>query len=208
MNLLKMYTELNKLYKGINDFYYSGTLPEAVITIQSKKVLKSDSWGWATQNAWIDVDGKKYYELNITAEYLDYDINSIAATMNHEMVHIYCWENGIVDTAKGGRYHKKVFKDIAEERGLIIEKAPSIGFSITKPSEEFCEFVKLLEIEPVFGIKRNTPSETKAKKPRQPRPKYECPMCGAIVRGKAGLKINCVDCGCEFAYIESPAEND
>lgn len=208
MSLKEIHEELNRIYKGINDFYYDGKLPECVITIQSNKVIKNDAYGWIITKGWIDKELEEYYELNIAAEYLDYDIYSIAATMNHEMVHIYCLENDIHEVSKNRRYHNKVFKEKAEARGLKIDKAPSIGFSVTSTTPEFCEFIDSLNIKPVFDLRRVTFETEKKKKPRKQMPKYTCPSCGAVVRGKEGLRIICSDCDCEFKYVKSEDKED
>ena len=85
MNLAEIYSELERVYSAINKKYYDDKLPLAIITIQSKKVVSGDAYGWASKNRWIDINGKRYYELNITAEYLNLDKYDIISTLAHEM---------------------------------------------------------------------------------------------------------------------------
>ena len=44
------------------------------------------------------------YELNIAAEVLNFPIEETLDTLLHEMVHLYCRENGIQEVARNGRY--------------------------------------------------------------------------------------------------------
>ena len=212
MNLAEIYSELERVYSAINKKYYDDKLPLAIITIQSKKVVSGDAYGWASKNRWIDINGKRYYELNITAEYLNLDKYDIISTLAHEMVHIYCWENDIKDTSRGNRYHNKRFKAEAEKRDLIINKVDGIGYSETALSDEFIEFIDTLNVSDVFNINRQlsdlAASEgEEPKKPRKPRPYYQCPSCGAVVRGKADISIMCAECEELFEYI-IPGETD
>ena len=95
-----------------------------MITIQSRP----KAYGYITCNeVWTDTD-RSYYEINITAEYLNRPIENVLATLQHEMVHLYCMVNGIQDTSKAGRYHNKNFKAEAEKRGLLIEYVKYIRF--------------------------------------------------------------------------------
>lgn len=206
MDLTPIYNEIYRVYDNLNKKFYDSKLPPVIITIQSEKAGTGKTFGWVRKDGWIDINDKTYYELNISAEYLNRDVYDLFSTLNHEMVHIYCWENDIQDTSNNNRYHNKRFKNEAEKRGLVITKAPIIGFSVTSPSDKFKEYLDSLEIKDVFKINRYKPLmaadgdlDDRSKK-RKKRPVYECPNCGNIVRGSAGLHILCADCDCEFEY--------
>ena len=81
-----------------------------------------------------------------------------------------------LSTSNKGVYHNKIFKQEAEKRGLIIEKADTIGWSVTTPSTNFIEFINTLKIdEDVFSYFRDTRfglTDPTVKK------RYICPMCG------------------------------
>ena len=85
---------------------------------------------WKSEN-----DGQ--YEINIGAEFLNRPSANTAATMCHEMVHLYCLVNEIQDTCQKGRYHNKTFKAEAEVRDLEIGYDRTVGFSHTNPTEAF-----------------------------------------------------------------------
>lgn len=116
MKMSDVVTKLESLFDILNRVYFDNALPKPVITVQStpkayghcstKKIWKSES------------DGQ--YEINIGAEFLNRPSANTAATMCHEMVHLYCLVNEIQDTCQKGRYHNKTFKAEAEARDLEI----------------------------------------------------------------------------------------
>ena len=85
--------KLENAYAVFNQEYFDNGLPVAMITIQSSR----GAYGHCTtQKVWASGEGR-YYELNLGAEYLSRPIEHVLATLMHEMVHIYCMENGIKD---------------------------------------------------------------------------------------------------------------
>ncbi len=103
-----------RAFEVFNEVYFDNSLPDAVITIQSSP----KTFGYITvHKVWTDTEDS-YHEINIGAEHLARPIENVLATLLHEMVHLYCMDNGINDTSKGGRYHNKLFRDEAEKRDL------------------------------------------------------------------------------------------
>jgi hypothetical protein len=49
----------------------------------------------------------------------------------HEAAHGLAVTRAIKDTSRGGAYHNKRYKQLAEELGLSLERHPTIGWSIT-----------------------------------------------------------------------------
>ena len=68
-------------------------------------------------------------------------IEEVAATLLHEMVHYYNYENGIQDCSRGNTYHNRRFKAAAEAHGLIVEHSDKYGWSHTSPSDELLDFI-------------------------------------------------------------------
>ena len=143
MKMSDVVTKLESLFDILNRVYFDNALPKPVITVQStpkayghcstKKIWKSEN------------DGQ--YEINIGAEFLNRPSANTAATMCHEMVHLYCLVNEIQDTCQKGRYHNKTFKAEAEARDLEIGYDRTVGFSHTNPTEAF---KKTLEITALY----------------------------------------------------------
>ena len=110
---------LEKAFDILNRVYFGSALPKVMITIQSRPKV----YGYiTTQEVWKD-EAASYYEINISAEHLDRPIENVLATLQHEMVHLYCMVNGIADTSKGGRYHNKLFKG----KRIIIPRPQKTG---------------------------------------------------------------------------------
>lgn len=202
--------QLEKMFRELNRAFFPGEeVQEPIITVQSTPrayghVSVSDTWTC-----------KEYTrkELNISANWLTRPIENIAATMLHEMVHLYCMEHKIQDTSRGGTYHNKRFRDEAQRRGLIIDYDERIGWSVTSPSDALLDFI--LDqgwSEIMIGRKgagyRTGPAGAKAgngnsndndgeeqkKKPSSTR-KLKCPECGDSCRvTKKDIVLICGKC--------------
>lgn len=117
--------QLEKMYNTINLDLWGGQLPTPIITVQSKP----GTYGHCSVGkVWKRKDGDTY-EMNIAAEALDVEIEEVLDTLIHEMVHLYCRENGIQEVSRGGKYHNGKFKEIAEEHLLICHKTGIYGWN-------------------------------------------------------------------------------
>lgn len=213
MNLSPMITELHRIFDALNAEYFCNELPPVFITIVSGKKKTNSVYGTFTPETWakadnIDVDENGlptieksdiHHEIAMSAEYFTRPTANWVATLVHEMVHLYCHINDIEDTSNGNRYHNKRFKIEAEKRGLIIERADVIGYSVTTPSMELINFVEELEIdEEVFKYFRDTHLGVSKTAPKK---RYVCPICGLQVQAKKDKRILCGEC-------EEPYEMD
>ncbi|MCI2046210.1 MAG: SprT-like domain-containing protein [Faecalibacterium sp.] len=201
---------LEKMFRALNVRYFAGQLEEPIITIQSTP----RAYGHITvAKAWRRGDTNRH-ELNIGAGTLDRPIENITATLLHEMVHLYNLQNGIQDCSRGGAYHNKHFRDAATARDLSISFDKSIGWSITQPTPELCDFIieqgwsdiKMNRIEwrytprgagsgSATGIQVPTPRTSSTRK-------YICPCCGNSVRATKSVNILCMDCGRQMIVAE------
>lgn len=191
---------LEDAYGVFNREYFNGELPMVMITIQSS--LKA--YGHCTTKKIWASGSDRYYELNLSAEYLSRPIENVLATLVHEMVHIYCMETGIKDTSNNGRYHNKRFKTEAEMRDLKIAYAPTIGWSVTEPTEGFIRNLKAWGLYDACENYRlgalQTDSSNGTDKPRKKSStrKYYCPVCGNSVRATKDVNILCMDCNVQM----------
>ena len=191
---------LEDAYGVFNREYFNGELPMVMITIQSS--LKA--YGHCTTKKIWASGSDRYYELNLSAEYLSRPIENVLATLVHEMVHICCMETGIKDTSNNGRYHNKRFKTEAEMRDLKIAYAPTIGWSVTEPTEVFIRNVKNWGLYDACENYRlgalQTDSSNGTDKPRKKTStrKYYCPVCGNSVRATKDVNILCMDCNVQM----------
>ena len=191
---------LEDAYGVFNREYFNGELPMVMITIQSS--LKA--YGHCTTKKIWASGSDRYYELNLSAEYLSRPIENVLATLVHEMVHIYCMEAGIKDTSNNGRYHNKRFKTEAEMRDLKIAYAPTIGWSVTEPTEVFIRNVKnwglydACENYRLGALQTDDSEGTDKPRKKSSTRKYYCPVCGNSVRATKDVNILCMDCNVQM----------
>ena len=121
---------LENAYVALNKKFFGGELPPVIITIQSSPRAYGHYTTW--ENTWVG-EGQGFHEINIGAETLDRDASEVLATLSHEMCHHYCAVNNIKDTSRGGTYHNKKFKEVAEGTGaILVDYDPRIGYSPTR----------------------------------------------------------------------------
>ena len=193
--------ELERLFDAFNKELYAGKLPFPAITIQTTGNRNAYGWFWA--ETW-ESEGKKVHELNMSAEYLSRDVEDICETLLHEMVHLYCHENGIHDCKNN--YHNKSFKEACAYIRLNCEKGSRNGFSLTSLSDDLLKLVRSVRPKKsafkVFrsasiGPKRQAGSKLK---------KYSCPGClqnvrvGTLPENFPG--IICAECDEEYLLME------
>lgn len=186
---------LEQLFDQFNDHFFGGELERPIITIQADTT--SGAYGWCTTQKIWKSDEEEYYEINICAEHLNRSIKEICGTLIHEMVHLDNIHKDIKDTSAGGRYHNKKFKETAEEHGLVIEKDPKYGWTITKLHEDTSAWIdENVEVKS-FGIaraKRIKQASANKKKYNY----YVCPCCENKFYSIYQINATCDDCGCAF----------
>jgi len=207
---LEVYSDLTKfllkVYGHINKELFKDELTKnVVITVQSSV----GCYGHITIGKVWTTGQEKSYEINLGAEGLRRGIVSTVATLVHEMVHLYCLESNVKDTSRGGRYHNKTFKLLAETKLLKIDFNKSIGWSVTSSTPELEKFIlkhKYPDIKLFRGGVLTSPfvavggdgdgdgdGDVKIKKPSSTR-KYCCPICKMTVRATKNVNILCMDC--------------
>lgn len=202
MNISEIVAFLENAYDVLNQKYFEGELPKAVITIQSSPRAYGHFTPW---DSWRENENG-YKEINIGAETLNRDVFSVLATMVHEQIHYYCLLNNIKETSRGtGYYHNRKFKVEAEKRGLIIEYDSKIGYSITHPSPELIEFIKEQGWQGVDLARQEQLTFSGGSNGRTKTNSWKmvCSGCGCCVRAtKRTVNIACLDCGLKMEIEE------
>ena len=202
---------LNKVFDLLNAEYFENTLSRPTITIQSTP--KAYGHFSLRDDTWVSKIGGTH-EINIGAGTLARPIEEVTATLLHEMVHYWNYENGIQDCSRGNTYHNRQFKAAAEAHGLNVEHSDKYGWSHTSPSDSLLDFILengLTDIlisrneYPSFhiagtgahnGTDRTTPPRTSSTR------KYFCPCCGNSVRATKAVNIACMDCDEQMILAE------
>ena len=200
---------LNKIFDLLNTEFFESALSRPTITIQSTP--KAYGHFSLREDTWVSKIGGTH-EINIGAGTLSRPIEEVVATLLHEMIHYYNYENGIQDCSRGNTYHNKRFKEVAESHGLIVEHSDKYGWSHTSPTEELIDFVISNDLTDILlnrneftgfqiggtGTHSGTSGGTTPK--TSSTRKYICPCCGMSVRATRTVRIACMDC--EVQMIE------
>lgn len=194
---------LEEAFDVLNERYFESALQKIAITIQSTPRAHGHFTPW---DSWDD-SGRKIKEINLGAESLCRPVPDVIATLMHEMVHYYCHINGIKDTSRGNTYHNKRFKEECEKRALRITSAPTVGYSVTSPTQELIMLVGNMGWNDRIKLYRKRPSGTANErtkgtngddvptKKKSSTRKYVCPKCGMSVRASKAVRIACMECG-------------
>lgn len=196
---------LNKIFDLLNAEYFESTLSRPTITIQSTP----RAYGHFTLNddTWVSSIGGSH-EINIGAGTLSRPIEEICATLLHEMVHYFNYNNQVQDCSRGNTYHNRRFKEAAEQRGLMVEHSKKYGWSHTSPTDALLEFVLANDLTDILlnrneqgyfrvggGTGTHNGGAEIGKPPRTSSTrKYACPCCGMSVRATRTVRIKCIDC--------------
>lgn len=211
-NYQRVSNYLVKVFKAVNQEYFENELEIPTITIQSTV----GAYGHVSVSKLWTNGETATHELNLSADYLNRPIENVVATLIHEGCHLYAMQQGIKDTSNRGVYHNKRFKELAEARGLHIERHPRYGWTLTEPTEEtidFCinhDFEDILifrqsfgSLVPVGGAKNGNGAEpTKRPKKKSSTRKYICPCCGNSFRATKNINVLCMDCNVQFVLAE------
>jgi predicted SprT family Zn-dependent metalloprotease len=193
--------ELYKMFFFLNEKLYGNELPEPTLTIQSRG--KHNALGWCTVNPiWVDKEQKDTrYEINICAEYANMEVIQIAEIILHEMAHLYGDIHEIKTTSRGGNFHNKEYKKLAEAHGLVVSKSKNNGFSET----ELNDTSKTLIAEANFSQESfklaRLDDEGKLNK-KKGSIKHTCPNCGGKARTTKEMNLICKDCQTEMVIEE------
>ena len=196
-------SQLEHIYNSLNADFFAGELPTPILTVQSKPGTMGHC---SVSKIWQRKEDKTY-ELNIAAEVLNYPIEETLDTMLHEMVHLYCRQHDIKEVSRGGKYHNKRFKAIAEEHGLTCVPCGQYGWNTT-PGDNLVEYALNKGWNEILLGRNSLPPAMRTgatgtaqpgtapggeKRPSSTR-KLICPKCSQSVRATRKVNILCGDC--------------
>ena len=139
LSVSEIVAKTEAMFDLFNHHFYNDELTRPAITVSPDG--GRGAYGWCSVYEIWQASGEAYREINICAEYIDRPIGEVAATMLHEMAHLYNLTHEIKDVSNNGYYHNKKFKDTAEAHGLHIEHHATYGWTITTLTEETAEWL-------------------------------------------------------------------
>lgn len=203
--------QLELMYRTANKDFFRDTLPLPIITVQS---TNRKSYGHSTnKKVWFNNahEELEQYEINIAAEFLNEEIECTLDTLIHEMIHLYCRINNIKECSRGGIYHNKKFKELAEKCGLKTYYSEKTGWNTDhKGNEKLTEYALINNFYDI-EIGKKTPKTilnnfTTINENRQGKSstiKYWCPYCKLKIRATKNIDslIQCKTCKCDFIRV-------
>ncbi len=214
INISEIVAKTEAMFDLFNAHFYHNEMTRPAITVSPDG--GRGAYGWCSIYEIWQGDGEAHREINITAEYINRPIGEVAATMLHEMAHLYNLTHGIKDVSNNGYYHNKKFKDTAEAHGLHIEHHATYGWTVTTLSEDTAEWLAqqpgmedfhasrktALQIKTTSDDEGDKGTSTTIKGGRSTSKnrsiKYVCPKCGAIIRATKQVNVVCGDCDVPF----------
>ncbi len=199
LQISQIVKKTEEMFDQFNQHFYHNVLTRPAITVSPDG--GRGAYGWCSIHEIWNANGEKYREINLCAEYLDRPISELAATLLHEMAHLYNIVHGIQDVSNNGYYHNLKFKATAEAHGLHIEKHPKYGWTITTLSPEAEAWIKeTLGSDSIHASRLQTigTSNGGSKKSQNCSIKYICPCCGTIIRATRRVNVICADCNEAF----------
>ena len=195
---------LETIYKTVNDDLFEGKLPMCIITVQTTP----GGYGHSSRSKIWNSANEDRYELNIDTETLSLPIEETLDTMIHEMIHLYCRENNIQETSRGGYYHNAKFKELAIGKHLQVEQTGKYGWNtVAKDNVWLTEYALSRGFDDFKISKRGAtkvisgsatgikfPTEDQEGPKQSSTRKYQCPKCKNSVRATKDLFIICGDC--------------
>ncbi len=173
-------TKTRELHEGI---------PETVVVLgASGATRQGQKHGHFAPRSWKlrgdEKNSELYGEIFLAGESLERGAGGTLGTLLHELAHAYCHANDIKDTSNNHRYHNQKFKEVAESFGLEIEKAQTIGWSVTSvPESTIKTYRKEIDaLEAAIKTHRLGAFDLKAlgldpPKAKQKKRKMQCPEC-------------------------------
>lgn len=112
--------------------HHRGLPPVALITASGEGKARGHFWA----GQWTTKTGGARHEVMIAGEILAEGGISVMRTLLHEGAHALAHAREVQDVSRGGRWHNKKFKEIAEEMGLVVEPHKAIGHITTDLTPE------------------------------------------------------------------------
>jgi len=196
LQISEIVKKTEEMFDLFNKHFYSRELTRPAITVSPDG--GRGAYGWCSiQEIWNTSD-EKYREINLCT---DRPMAELAATLLHEMAHLYDLEHDIQDVSNSSYYHNMKFKATAEAHGLKIEKHQKYGWTVTTLAPEVKAWIKATLGEAgIHASRQQVEGSTKggSKKSINRSIKYVCPCCGTIIRATREVNVICGDCGEPF----------
>jgi hypothetical protein len=187
-------------------------LPPVIFTLGSGTIDKGPHrLGHFAPNRWhsnAHAAGDPLPEVFVSGEGLRAGGTQVLGTLLHEGAHALGHVKGIQDTSRGGRYHNKRYKDLAELLGLEVAQVGAIGWSdTTVPDATAASYARTVAtLDDACNLWRSAEQHAhNGKKPPNTNlavAQCQCPRKIRVAAGTLELgPIWCGVCGADFELV-------
>lgn len=181
--------ELEKIFRTLNTEIFDDELDMPMITVEH---IRTDA-NVSALPSWNTKRGEKY-GLQIAQNVLRRPLDNVIEVLLHQMIHLWCYQNNISDSSRGGHYHNIKFATLATEKGLTVVPHPTQGWTVTGINDDLLEFIAT-QGWPEHILPPDEPNaEDATPKKKGSTRRLVCPQCGAIVRATRDVNLLCLDC--------------
>ena len=125
LQISEIVRKTEEMFDLFNEHFYEGELSRPAITVSPDG--GRGAYGWCSINEIWNASGEKYREINLCAEYLDRPIFELAATLLHEMAHLYNLVHGIQDVSNNGSTTTRNLRPPPRPTAYILRSTPSMA---------------------------------------------------------------------------------
>ena len=191
INISEIVAKTEAMFDLFNQHFYKGELIRPAITVSPDG--GRGAYGWCSVYEIWQANEEAHREINICAEYINRPIAEVAATMLHEMAHLYNLTHEIKDVSNNGYYHNKKFKETAE----WLAQQPGMD-DIAASRRTTLQIKAKGNGEDEDGGETTTTIKGGRSTSKNRSIKYVCPHCGAIIRATRQVNVVCGDCDVPF----------
>jgi hypothetical protein len=185
-----------KAFDYFNHELFDGKLPRCVLNFSRK----AHSTGFFAADRWTHREnGESAHEISLNPDVLNLPPVECMQTLVHEMVHL--WQREFGKPSRAG-YHNAEWAAKMDTIGLMPSDTGQTNGK--KTGQSMADYVvdggpfdrafRAMPDKALLPWLSGQSARPKSGTPRRDQLKYQCPECGIIVRGKAGLNLRCDDC--------------
>lgn len=174
------------------------------VNVQTSK----NAYGHFSPNRWVLGEKKERVdELALNPEFFESPLE-VLDTMLHELTHVYCNQNNIKDTSRGGHYHNKRFKDVAEKFGLLCVPTENGWNTTAKGNEEKLEALNSTLPYPITCdmVRRSDRRKKVGITVERVKPHVYTCSCGIELKHKDHIYVACYNCKSLFTMDEDDSD--
>lgn len=193
----EQFSSYQVMFDHFNRELFAGQLPHVILNFS--RDLKT-AVGYYAVKRWESAE-QKLDEITLNPDHLKRGPQATAATLVHEMVHL--WQQSYGRPSRAG-YHNKEWADKMEAVGLVPSSTGKpggrrVGQRMTHYIAEDGAFLRSFKALALTLPWQSEGRGQAAPKYEKAKVKYSCGECEAKVWGKPGLQLGCMACNTTFS---------